>query len=325
MAISNTQAELVRLLADGKVHSGEALGETLGISRAAVWKALKKLPEYGLAVAQRAGSGYWLEQPLELLAGEQIVACMPTEAAARCRLEILMSCDSTNSQLRDAELPQAPCYRAMLSEHQQAGRGRQGRVWRSTFGQGIYLSLGQQRSGGLEQLSALSLVVGVGVCRALQAAGIDGIGLKWPNDLWVKDQKVGGILLEADGEFSGPCRWIAGVGLNWRLSGDINIDQDWTDLHRLSQGRLPGRNGFCGQLLGHLIEVCDGFASQGLAPFLSEWGTLDVLRGRPVRITGAGGAIDGIAEGLSAVGELLVRQGSEQIAVSSGEVSVRPQ
>ncbi|MEM9182176.1 MAG: biotin--[acetyl-CoA-carboxylase] ligase [Pseudomonadota bacterium] len=322
--MSANQQRLIGLLADGELHSGETLGQKLGISRAAVWKAIQKLADYGLSVQQRTGSGYWLATPMELLEENRIRADLSETAGERLALEVVSSCDSTNAVLRSAELPAAPRYRALLSEHQGAGRGRHGRVWRSGFGEGVYLSLGQELGGGLERLASLSLVIGIGACRALTKLGIDGVGLKWPNDLWVDGQKLGGILLEADGEIAGSCRWVAGLGLNWHLQGEVSIDQAWTDLQRLSAGDPPSRNALCGQLLEQLIEVCDQFREEGFAPFGGEWEALDVLAGRAVTVTIGNRSFDGVADGLSPGGELNVEVGSETLRVASGEVSVRP-
>ncbi|MFK7957896.1 MAG: biotin--[acetyl-CoA-carboxylase] ligase [Lysobacterales bacterium] len=325
MALTTTQLALIRMLADGQVHSGVALGESLGISRAAVWKALKNLATYGLVVEQRAGSGYWLSEPLDLLNADEIAQHLTESSAKRCELVILPSCESTNSELRDSTMPAAPGYRAVLSEHQSAGRGRQGRPWRSTFGQGVYCSIGQELDGGLDRLAAMSLVIGVGVCRALDAVGITEAGLKWPNDLWIQDKKLGGILLEADGEFAGPCRWIAGVGVNWRLTGTVDIDQDWTDVYTLTGGQLPSRNQFCALLIEQMMLVCERFSQEGLEPFLPSFEQRDVLRGRAVSVTRGTDTMHGTAEGLTHSGELIVRSGQEVVHVSSGEVSVRPQ
>ncbi len=325
MALSQTQLALIRVLADGQVHSGVALGEALGISRAAVWKALKTLSGYGLAVQQRSGSGYWLPESLDLLSVSEIEHHLSKASANRCQIVLLPSCDSTNSELRESVLPASPSYRAVLSEHQSAGRGRQGRPWRSTFGQGVYCSLGQQLDGGLDRLAAMSLVIGIGVCQALEAVGVCGAGLKWPNDLWVEDKKLGGILLEADGEFAGPCRWIAGVGVNWRLTGQVDIDQAWTDVHTLTGGQLPSRNQFCALLIEQMMAVCEGFSQHGLEPYLALFEQRDVLRGRPVTVTLGIETVQGVAEGLTDAGELMVRTEQGLVNVSSGEVSVRPQ
>lgn len=75
-----TIGNLMRLLSDGEVHSGEQLGETLGISRAAVWKQLKKLQALGVELDAVKGRGYRLAQPLEPLEGANIVARLPASA-----------------------------------------------------------------------------------------------------------------------------------------------------------------------------------------------------------------------------------------------------
>jgi BirA family biotin operon repressor/biotin-[acetyl-CoA-carboxylase] ligase len=321
---TDSRARLIQQLADGQVHSGETLGAALGMSRAGVWKVIRRLEALGVEVEQQAGRGYWLAEPLELTDAAQIRAALGKSGDRHLELTSCLSCDSTNTQLMNQALPATPKFAALIADHQTGGRGRQGRTWRSALGQGIYLSLGQRQPGGLGRISAMSLVAGVACCRALGDLGIEGVGLKWPNDLWSDDHKLGGLLVEADGEVGGDCQWVVGVGINWRLRDVKDLDQPFTDLETLSQGAPPGRNLLCAALLTHLMACADELVSEGPGALLAAWRALDVLKDRPIRVMHDGTEVTGICGGIDDTGALQMEAAGRQLTVASGDVSLRP-
>ena len=135
-------------------------------------------------------------------------------AAELADLEIFKSIDSTNKYARE-KAEQAPASGSVvLAEQQSAGRGRRGKTWVSPFAANIYLSIVWDFEQGAQALEGLSLAVGVAVKRALNAQGVNGVQLKWPNDIYVEGQKLGGILLEMIGDPAGQCSVIVGVGIN---------------------------------------------------------------------------------------------------------------
>ena len=138
-----THLRLVRHLADGQYHSGETLASTLGLSRAAIWKAVRKASErLGLEIESRLGKGYRLSAPLELLDPERLLGAMSSAGRGRIsRLDLFDDIDSTNAQLLRAGQAGAPSGTLCLAERQTAGRGRRGRAWVSPFGANIYLCL----------------------------------------------------------------------------------------------------------------------------------------------------------------------------------------
>ena len=144
---------LLKLLKDGRFHSGQALGVALGISRSAVWKQLQHLEaELGLSIHKVRGRGYQLAAPLTLLDPVEI-----GEQAPSCDWPILVfdSIDSTNAEaLRAIERGQAAPF-LVLAERQTAGRGRRGRKWVSPFAENIYYSLVLRIEGGMRQLEGL--------------------------------------------------------------------------------------------------------------------------------------------------------------------------
>lgn len=320
-------AELLPLadaLSDAEWHSGEALASEAGLSRAALAKRIAHLADWGLDIEARAGLGYRLAQPLQRLDAEAIRAALPPAARARLRrLEVALRLDSTNQRLLEAGAADDP--QALFAEAQTAGRGRRGREWRSPFGANLYLSLGWSFPAWPPALGTLPLAIGVASARALTAAGVPGVGLKWPNDLRIAAAKLGGILIEQRGEAGGSCRVVIGIGLNVAMTAAQagEIAQDWTSVQAVT-GARPDRNGLAAQLLASLLAALEDFEQHGFAGFVADWNRLDLSAGRAVRVEGAGAVIEGIARGIDAQGALIVEtaDGRRQ-HLHAGEVSLR--
>jgi BirA family biotin operon repressor/biotin-[acetyl-CoA-carboxylase] ligase len=175
----------------------------------------------------------------------------------------------------------------------------------------------------------LALAVGVVVRRALaQAAGVS-IGLKWPNDLVVDDRKLGGILLELNAESHGPCRVVAGIGINVALSERTLASLcDWPggaiDLATAAPHATHSRLSVAARLVDGLAELFAGYARSGFSPYREEWARADSLAGRRVELCDGGGPIVGTAAGIEADGALVIEtaQGPRR-RVLAGDVSVR--
>ncbi|BBP79707.1 hypothetical protein PHLH7_58110 [Pseudomonas sp. Ost2] len=163
---------LLKLLKDGRFHSGEALGAALGVSRSAVWKQLQQLEaELGLSIHKVRGRGYQLASPLVLLDQQAIAAARSSPAWP---VHVYESIDSTNAEALRLVERAAPAPFVVVAERQTAGRGRRGRQWVSPFAENIYYSLLLRVDGGMRQLEGLSLVVGLAVLHALRELGIPG-------------------------------------------------------------------------------------------------------------------------------------------------------
>ena len=317
---------LLNLLSDGEFHTGEALGVSLGVSRMAVWKHLKALRQIGVDFTVVRGKGYCLPSSLELLDCDRILsAATPASAAGIDGIEVFLEVDSTNNWLREQALNGAPSGTVCVAEMQLAGRGRRGRTWVSPFAANLYLSLLWRSATGATALGGLSLVTGIALLRALRSYGIEGAGLKWPNDILAGDAKLAGVLIDVVGESSGPCIVIVGIGVNVCMSpGEAaTIDQRWTDLHHLSGGNSLSRNVLAARILDELMPVIETFDAEGLQPFLDEWRQSDVLRGRKVGLTLPNEYITGTACGIDEVGALLVETVHGRRRFLSGDVSVR--
>jgi BirA family biotin operon repressor/biotin-[acetyl-CoA-carboxylase] ligase len=313
--------KLLTHLSDGQFHSGEALGEALGVSRAAVWKQLKKLDELDIPYSSVKGKGYRLHDPIELL---DQPAIMSTVSQRLDCLELLLDVDSTNTYLFERASDHMGKRYAVFAEKQSSGRGRRGRQWISPFGRNIYLSLLVSFSGGMSALEGLSLAVGIAVEKAMGRLGIDGVGLKWPNDIYADGRKLAGILLEVTGEYNSHCQVVIGVGLNLSMSeGEAQeIDQPWVDLSSLRSGL--SRNQVAGTLLDELLSMVDTFQKEGFAPWQQYWSERDIYHNKDVVISSPIRDVEGVVKGVNRKGELMLRTDRGMEIITAGELSVRP-
>jgi BirA family transcriptional regulator, biotin operon repressor / biotin---[acetyl-CoA-carboxylase] ligase len=323
-------AALLRALAPGRPVSGEALGRELGISRAAVWKAVRRLAGLGVVIEARPGQGYRLPAPLTLLDGAAIRHALPRRSSARIGdLEVLAETDSTNARVLAAERPLGQLV-ACLAEYQSAGRGRRGRRWLAPPGAGLCLSLGGRLPAAPSDFASLPPAAGLACAEALEALGVPGVALKWPNDLLLGGGKLGGILVELRGEAQGPATVALGVGLNFQLDEATRVavaaagGLPPADLGGAMPGGPPDRNVVAAGLLAALVECLDR-APEGLGPgTLAAWRRRDALRGRPVKVLDGARSLAGVALGLDRTGALLL-EGTDgrRHRVTAGEVSLR--
>lgn len=325
-AQESASAPLLAELAAGAAVSGSELAARLGVSRTAVWKQVERLRELGLDVAAQAGRGYRLGAPIELLDAERIRRALTSSERARLGdLALHWQLDSTSSELLRRAAGDPRDGLVCLAEVQSAGRGRRGRVWRMPLGGGLALSLLKRFDDGMAALSGLSLVAGVAAVRALADCGIDGVGLKWPNDLVAQNRKLGGILVELGGDAIGPCHAVIGLGLNLRLDAAAvaAIDQPSIDLTALSRGAPPSRNRLAARLIAELGAALERFADAGFGAFADDYARLDLLRGLRVCVLRTGMTQEGRAIGVDARGALRVVFDDGERSVDGGEVSVR--
>jgi BirA family biotin operon repressor/biotin-[acetyl-CoA-carboxylase] ligase len=319
---------LLVLLADGRLRSGEWLAKELDVSRTAVWKGVDRLRSLGLPVEALARRGYRLLNPVELLDARRIRAAVDVRRLEQLRsLELMFEVDSTNTRLLQSPPPPPGHADACLSELQHAGRGRRGRRWIAPFGAGVALSVAWTFRDGASTLAALSLAVGVAVSRALARAGARGVSLKWPNDIWFEDRKIGGVLIELRAEAGGPAYVVIGVGVNVSLSAEARreIEAGGTAIAAVADACAvaPSRNLVAGAILDELLSMLAQFEREGFAGFRGAWTSLDALEGRPVRILLADRQLAGTARGVDHDGALLLETDNGVQRFVSGEASLR--
>ncbi|APC22529.1 MULTISPECIES: bifunctional biotin--[acetyl-CoA-carboxylase] ligase/biotin operon repressor BirA [Pseudomonas] len=312
---------LLELLKDGRFHSGQALGQALGVSRSAIWKQLQLLEaELGLVIHKVRGRGYQLATPITLLSSAEIGRSSISSGSWDIR--ILDSIDSTNAQaLRSIEEGSVAPF-LVLAERQTVGRGRRGRKWVSPFAENIYYSLVLRMDGGLRQLEGLSLVVGLAVMHTLREYGIPGAGLKWPNDVLVGQKKVAGILLELVGDPADVCHVVLGIGINVNMQSAEKIDQEWTSV-RLESGKVIDRNQLVARLNEVLVSYLERHRLNGFSAIQGEWEQGHLWQGRAVSLIAGVNKIDGVVLGIDRQGALRLSVEGEEKTYSGGELSLR--
>lgn len=316
--------ELLKLLQDGRFHSGEALGAQLGISRSAIWKQLQGLEaELGVEVFKVPGRGYRLSSPMILLNAERI---SQGALGSGWPVAVEPSVDSTNAEIfRRLEAGERAPF-VLLAERQTAGRGRRGRVWASPFAENLYCSVVLRVDGGMSQVEALSLTVGLAVAKTLQSLGLNGVQLKWPNDVLVDGRKISGILLELAGDPADVCHVVIGIGINVNMANDAPgaIDQPWGSV-RQCMGRMLDRNDLAAELLLQLRDCLSMHWQHGFAGLREEWEALHAWRGRSVVLTAGNNATLGVVLGVDERGAVRLSVDGVDRAFSGGELSLRLQ
>jgi BirA family biotin operon repressor/biotin-[acetyl-CoA-carboxylase] ligase len=325
MAGFEKKQQILSVLSDGKFHSGEALGQMLGVSRAAVGKHINQLTELGIEIFRVSGKGYCLADHLVLLNEQQI----RVHSKGSADIEVKHVIGSTNDYLLQQVRSGTPLTngRCVVAECQTAGRGRRGRAWVSPFGSHIYFSMFWQLDG-ISQAMGLSIAVGIAIREAIQASLNAPVQLKWPNDLLVHDEKIAGILVELEGQTDGPCGVVIGIGINVNMPEGQGgqIDQPWTDMVTHSEQEID-RNVLVAKLIAQLQQQLQIFQDKGLKRFVEQWNQYDRYLNQPVSLLMGNKTVKGIGKGIDSQGGImLLESGANQAkAYYGGEISLRGQ
>ena len=259
------------------------------------------------------------------LLATDIQHALPAALQSKLAVEVVTETASTNSDL--LAYAQTQPWHARFAEHQTAGRGRRGNPWLALPGGSLTFSLAWQTAPALAQLSGLPLVVGLAVRAALQQEGVL-VQLKWPNDIWLDGRKLGGILVESEGNPQQP-KVVVGIGLNLALPQAVRerITQAVTALDEWII--VPERNQLAANLLSQLVTHLERFATSGFAPFQAAFNACDALRMQSVQIVDQTAAQpvllrQGLCRGVNERGELLVQDASGTHAILAGEASLKP-
>lgn len=308
---------LISILADGEFHSGEQLGERLGMSRAAINKHIQTLRDWGVDVFTVPGKGYSLPEPIQLL-DEDVIRRQLKQG----KVTVLPVIDSTNQYLLE-RINELNSGDSCVAEYQQAGRGRRGRKWFSPFGANLYLSMFWRLEQGPAAAIGLSLVIGIVIAEVLHDLGADKVRVKWPNDLYLNDRKLAGILVEMTGKTGDAAQIVIGAGLNMvmrNVQTDV-VNQGWITLQEA--GVTIDRNTLAVRLIKELREALTLFEQEGLSPFLGRWEKLDNFIHRPVKLIIGNKEIFGTSRGINAQGALLLEQEGIVKPWVGGEISLR--
>jgi BirA family transcriptional regulator, biotin operon repressor / biotin---[acetyl-CoA-carboxylase] ligase len=303
--------------------SGEALAESLGISRTAVWKHVHAMQAEGLDIRADHGRGYRLYDdvlvaPLlrDRLAGRRI--------GSRCLVEAEV--DSTNSALmRMAAEPGALVAdgTVMLAERQTQGRGRLQRNWLTTPQHSLAMSVLLRPPLAPTEVAQLPLLAAVAVQQAL--ADLAALSIKWPNDILCKGRKLAGILTEMRAEPGRVHAVVIGIGINVRppeagwpaelaeIAGDLST----------AAGKDVRRVDVATAVLRHFDELYEAYLEHGFDDIRTAWWQAHAACGKSVRVHNGTDYIDGIAEALDDDGALLLRTAEGLRRIVAGDLEIK--
>ena len=304
--------------------SGEDIGRELSITRAAVWKGIKKLREEGYEIEAVTNRGYRLTNPETMYNKRELEQGLKTKTMGQT-IYFYEETDTTNNRARELALEGAPEGTLVVAEKQTAGRGRRGKVWESPLGTGIWMSLVLRPQIMPAEASVLTLLCGLATAEAIEAETGLSAGIKWPNDILINGKKAVGILTEMDCEMSEVHFVIPGIGINVNTASfPPEIAEIATSLY-LECGKTVSRRRLVHRVLERLEEHYETFLRTGsFAAMLEDYRKHCITLGKEVHVLGRepffAEALD-----ITPEGELVVRRadnGKEEV-VFSGEVSIR--
>jgi len=331
--MNNYTFPILKQLADGKFHSGEALATHFGVTRATIWNAVQHAQSLGVEVFSVRGRGYKLPQAIDFLDETEVIKAIG-EQRVWFKLEIMDEVPSTNTHLMQQAAKGAAHVTCIAAHVQSKGRGRRGRTWISHLGASLTFSLLWRFQCGAAALSGLSLAVGVALIRALNSLGVSNAQLKWPNDVLVSDgngsyKKLAGILIDLQGDMDGPSSAVIGVGVNLNLPENVlkSIDQPAIDLACVTAnaGIAPiEQSKLLGILLKNLAEVLSDFEQNGFLGVRDEWLRYHAYQDKPVRMLLPNGTdVQGVVKNVADDGILLVETALGLQRFSAGEISLK--
>jgi len=320
----NIKEQLIQSLATGQFISGQELGDRLGVTRAAISNHIKKLTAMGLDIFSVTGRGYKLAQPLELLDHLKIQDHLQNLSLEQHVVEVHRVIDSTNSYLLRKIPNNIIRGQTCIAEYQQSGRGRRGRQWLSPFGSHIYLSQYWPLEQGMSEAMGLSLVIGIAISEVVQKYVPAKVQLKWPNDIYIEEQKVAGILIELEGQAQGLSHCVVGVGLNIQMPISVGkqIDQPWTDLVSHCADKID-RNKLVAKIIYSINKFLVINQKSGFASLLRLWHSRDIFLNKRVKVITGDKESVGIYRGVNAQGGMLLEVNGQETPFYGGEVSLR--
>ena len=303
----------------GEWVSGEEIAAKLGISRAAVWKQIRNLRKRGYRIEASTRKGYRLASKPDLLDADMIRSGLKTEWLGK-DLRGFSEITSTNELARSLA-PICQNGTVILAETQTHGRGRLSRPWASPPG-GIWMSLVLKPEMPLAQVCQINMAVSVAVSRAIfSLLGLEA-GIKWPNDLLIRERKICGILMEISAEVERLDYAVVGLGINANIDPSVFPD-DWRST---SLSRELGHEVCRSELIQRiLLEIEEAYEKMGSNEIYEEWRRRSVTIAREVRITSSSGDLVGEVLDLAEDGALLLKAEGKRMRVLAGDcIHLRP-
>lgn len=307
-----------------KSISGSDIARALGVTRAAVWKAIAALREEGVEVEACTNRGYRLAGPADILSEPMIRQYLRQPDVS---IEMLTNCDSTNNVAKRLAMQGAGEGTLVVTETQTAGRGRLGRSFYSPGQGGVYMSVILRPKLAVYDSVLITAGAAVAVCRAIEILSGVRAQIKWVNDVYIEGKKVCGILTEAasDLESGGVEYIVVGIGINVRL-GKESVPEELADVittvEENAAGVHVGRSELIAAVANELGEISSQLES---GAFLEEYRARSIVLGKKVLAIRAGECETVEVVGIDGRAGLVVRgENGQEKTLHSGEISIRP-
>jgi BirA family biotin operon repressor/biotin-[acetyl-CoA-carboxylase] ligase len=302
--------------------SGEELARKAGISRTMVWKHVESLRSSGFGIEAVPSRGYRITSIPDILRQSDIKPGLKTGVIGK-EIHLLPSVASTNTLAMELAMSGSPEGTVVIAETQTGGKGRLGRKWLSPKGN-LYLSVILRPDVPLQKAPLITLMGAVAVATAIRTTcGLEA-GIKWPNDILVAGKKVSGLLTEMSAEQDRVRHIVLGVGV------DVNMELETlpSEIRALAttlaaaSGKTIDRTMLLRQLLRDLDHWYRIFLTNG-PDVLREWSSLNLTIGNRVAVSGAGEALEGLAQGIDEEGRLVIRLDNGTVrTVAAGDVAI---
>lgn len=296
--------------------SGEDMSRSLGISRAAVWKHINSLKKDGYEIISVTRKGYLLRSEPDNIMPERIYPYLNTRFIAR-NIKYFDKINSTNEAAKSEH--SSPDGTVFISEIQTAGKGRLGRSWSSPRGTGIWMSVLLKPDIPLADVSQLTLITGIALCRAIGGEA----KIKWPNDIVIGTKKVCGILTEMSAETDRINYIVCGIGINVNTQEFPDELADKATSILIETGSETDRCSLIAKVMNELEPLYEEFIEHGFSSVADEYKKNCITLGREVKVIYRGKEIFGKAADIDDNGSLIAETSDGIITVNSGEVSVR--
>lgn len=301
---------------EGKALSGQDLADNLGVSRTAIWKAMKKLTEQGFEIEAVRNRGYRLIRAGDILSAEGIRSRLPAQLQDT-EIVILKTIDSTNTYAKKIAADGAKSGTVVIAEEQTAGRGRRGHSFYSPDKKGLYMSIilcGREFKSGLD---LFTVCAGCAVCTAIEKLAEKTPKIKWVNDIYLNGKKVCGILSEATADIESRSidSVVVGIGINLTT-------ENFPDEIKATAGSLEkniSRNVLAALVITELYNCLNRTGEENI----NEYKSRSLVLGKEIHYIKNGVACTGEAVDIDGKGQLIVITDNGKEVLNSGEISVK--
>ena len=308
----------------GESVPGKVLAELSAISRSGVWKHIASLRKEGFNIKAGIKSGYILNSIPDRLLPKLIHQNLKTERVGK-RIEYYENIDSTNAAAKDLALKGAPEGTVVVAEHQTKGKGRLKRSWLSLPGENILFSVIFYPQISTDRVFRLTMLASIAAVRAVRRICKVDAKIKWPNDLYLNEKKVCGVLTEFSADFDSVHYTVVGIGLNvnFEISKNSEIENIATSLMEECGEKISRLSVFTA-LLEELDLLYKSFVKTGGEGLEKEWSKYSMVFGRKIKIISGKDTKFGIAKGINKSGHLiLLNDNGQEEEIVCGDLSLR--